>query len=64
MKCPGLDKFLWKAALGGLADYLACNMDFDDCVTGFGDVPCWIMRSGIQSLTDRTAENRPLGLTI
>lgn len=21
-------------------------MDFDDCVTGFGDVPCWIMPVG------------------
>ena len=46
LKCPGLDKFMETSSEGGLADYLACNMDFDDCVTGFGDVPCWIMPVG------------------
>ncbi len=47
LKCPGLDKFMESSAEGGLADYLAGNnMDYEDCVTGFGDVPCWIMPVG------------------
>jgi len=46
LKCPGLDKFMERSCAGGLADYLSCNMDFDDCVSGFGDVPCWIMPVG------------------
>lgn len=46
MKCPGLDKFMETSPVGGLADYLAGTLDFDDCVSSFGDVPCSIMPVG------------------
>lgn len=46
MKCPGLDKFMETSPEGGLVEYLAGTLDLDDCVSTFGDVPCWIMPVG------------------
>ncbi len=46
LKCPGLHTFMEGSTDGGLADYLAGNREIDDCMTGFGEVPCWIMPVG------------------
>ncbi len=46
LKCPGLQNFIEGSTTGGLVDYLAGTLAIDDCVSGFGDVPCWIMPVG------------------
>ncbi|MEK6802023.1 MAG: AAA family ATPase [Nitrospirota bacterium] len=46
LKCPGLHTFMEGSTDGGLADYLAGDREIDDCVAGFGEVPCWIMPVG------------------
>lgn len=46
LKCPGLHNFMEGHPKGGMADYLAGDLEIDECVAGFGEVPCWIMPVG------------------
>lgn len=45
-KCPGLHPFMEQTPQWGLADYLTTDLDIDSCLSGFGEVPCWIMPVG------------------
>jgi polysaccharide chain length determinant protein (PEP-CTERM system associated) len=43
---PVLHRYLETPPQGGLTDILLTDLPFDDCLAGFGDVPCWIMPVG------------------
>lgn len=43
---PVLDRYLETPPPGGLTDALLTDLPFEECFSGFGDVPCWIMPMG------------------
>jgi polysaccharide chain length determinant protein (PEP-CTERM system associated) len=43
---PVLHRYLEILPKGGLSDSLVSDVLFEDCISGFGDVPCWIMPVG------------------
>jgi capsular exopolysaccharide synthesis family protein len=43
---PVLHRYLDTSPKGGLTDALLTDIPFEDCLSGFGDVPCWIMPVG------------------
>ncbi|MGH7232363.1 MAG: GumC family protein [Nitrospiraceae bacterium] len=45
-KCPVLNRYPEIVPEGGLADYLTGNIALDECLSSFGEVPCWIMPVG------------------
>ena len=63
-KCPGLHQFMEHTPQWGLADYLTGDIDVDSCLSGFGEVPCWIMPVGnpIVQATELLKTGRLAGL--
>lgn len=45
-KCPALNRYADTDPELGLADCLMANIPLDECLSGFGEVPCWIMPVG------------------
>ncbi|GKS58343.1 hypothetical protein YTPLAS18_18700 [Nitrospira sp.] len=45
-KFPGLQQFTEEDCNCGLADYLANDVDIDECLVGCGEAPCWILPVG------------------
>jgi polysaccharide chain length determinant protein (PEP-CTERM system associated) len=43
---PVLHRYLETPPQGGLTDALLTDIPFEQCFSGFGDVPCWIMPMG------------------
>jgi len=43
---PVLHRYLESPPKWGLADVLLSDVPFEECLSGFGDVPCWIMPVG------------------
>jgi capsular exopolysaccharide synthesis family protein len=43
---PMLDRYLETVPKAGLTDALSTDVPFEDCLSGFRDVPCWIMPLG------------------
>jgi capsular exopolysaccharide synthesis family protein len=43
---PALDRYVDTPPKGGLTEALLTDLPFEDCLSGFGDVPCWIMPVG------------------
>lgn len=49
--CPLPDSYLVTPPQWGLADLLLKDVPFEECLSGFGDVPCWIMPVGESGFT-------------
>jgi polysaccharide biosynthesis transport protein len=45
-KCPALNRYADTDRELGLADCLIADIPLQECLTGFGEVPCWIMPVG------------------
>lgn len=45
-KCPALNHYSEAVPQWGLADRLITDIPMERCLSGFGDVPCWIMPAG------------------
>jgi succinoglycan biosynthesis transport protein ExoP len=43
---PTLHRYVEAVPEWGIADYLLSDVPWEDCLAGFGDVPCWIMPVG------------------
>lgn len=63
-KCPGLHQFVERNPEYGLADFLTRDIEVDSCLSGFGEVPCWIMPVGnpIVQATELLKTDRLTGL--
>ena len=49
-KCPALDRYTESLAPWGLADCLSNNIPIDQCLSGFQEIPCWVMPVGNREL--------------
>ncbi len=49
--CPLPSHYLVTPPQWGLADLLLRDVPFEECLSGFGDVPCWIMPAGATEFT-------------
>jgi capsular exopolysaccharide synthesis family protein len=45
-KCPALNRYAETPPERGLADCLRGDIPLDECLSGFGEVPCWIIPVG------------------
>ena len=62
IKCPILHRYVLTVPEYGLADCLTSDVSIEECMTPFGEVPCWVMPVGTATIpsnellkTDRLA---------